>query len=156
MQLIYAHLVYEPNLKPPPIYSLTICHCTFLWLLFTPFSTILERFILSLQQNESRRKRRSYARRHCRVSERNMDILFRTWSSDHWLSHDRLLEGEFIPGAGDEFSEIGGPAAIRNLDTDPILRIQGSNNAIELNSFVVLVNYRYVCLRSNLKLAGNV
>ena len=47
-------------------------------------------------------------------------------SCDHLLSHDRLLEGEFIPGAGDEFSEIGGPAAIRNLDTDPILRIQGS------------------------------
>ena len=55
-----------------------------------------------------------------------MGILIKTCSSDHRLSHDRLLEGEFIPGAGDEFSEIGGPAAIRNLDTDPILRIQGS------------------------------
>ena len=52
---------------------------------------------------------------------------------DHRLSHDRLLEGEFIPGAGDEFSEIGGPAAIRNLDTDPILRIQGSIYAMLLN-----------------------
>ena len=42
------------------------------------------------------------------------------------LSNDRLLEGEFIPGAVDEFGESGGPAAIRNLDTDPFLRIQGS------------------------------
>ena len=28
------------------------------------------------------------------------------------ISNDRLLEGEFIPGAGDEFGEGGGPAAI--------------------------------------------
>ena len=42
------------------------------------------------------------------------------------LLHYSLLEGEFIPGAGDEFGEGGGPAAIRNLDTDPVLRIQGS------------------------------
>ncbi len=32
-----------------------------------------------------------------------------------------LIEGEFVPS--EEFPE-GGPAAIRNLDTDPFLRIQ--------------------------------
>ena len=34
---------------------------------------------------------------------------------------DRLIEGEYAPG--EEFPE-GGPAAIRNLETDPFLRIQ--------------------------------
>ena len=31
-----------------------------------------------------------------------------------------MIEGEYVPG--EEFPE-GGPAAIRNLDTDPFLRI---------------------------------
>jgi hypothetical protein len=37
------------------------------------------------------------------------------------LLFSRLIQGEFGPSV--EFPE-GGPAAIRNLDTDPFLRIQ--------------------------------
>ncbi len=38
-----------------------------------------------------------------------------------FFSFFSLIEGEFVPS--EEFPE-GGPAAIRNLDTDPFLRIQ--------------------------------
>ncbi len=76
------------------------------------------------QPGQPRGPRRRRSGGHCWVIQTLESINAHNTKLAHSLICS-LLETEFVPGGGDgEWGDGGGPAAIRNLDTDPLLRIQ--------------------------------